>query len=102
MVAVKVTLTTSGGHVPGLPARPTIVDSAALAAADADRLARAVAAAVSADDTALRTFRAPDAATYRLTIETADGTDVLVGSDGALSPALAELLDVVEQLGEPS
>nr|WP_143861290.1 protealysin inhibitor emfourin [Nocardia amikacinitolerans] len=99
---MKVTLTTSGGQLPGLPTPATIVDTATLAAADADRLARAVAAAVAADDTALRTFRAPDATSYRLTIETPDGTDVLVGSDGALSPALAELLDVVEQLGATS
>jgi hypothetical protein len=87
-------LATHGGLAAGLRlgGRPLVLDGARLSEVDAGTLGDLVEAARAEPDPE-RTWSAPDAMSYTVTVEDDSGTGVLRRSDDAMTPAFAALLD---------
>ncbi|HEY0712383.1 MAG TPA: protealysin inhibitor emfourin [Polyangia bacterium] len=91
---MKVTLLTHGGFAPALRPRPMTVDSDALAAGDADELARLVESVrASAPEADAGPGLARDAFTYTIAVEDAGDTQTFSFSDADPSSDLAALRD---------
>jgi hypothetical protein len=92
---MKVSLVRRGGWGAGINPRlpAAVVDSATLAQAAADELARLVAAAKAAPPQEGNPESARDAMTYVITIEDGGATSVLTQSDTTMSSAFVALRD---------
>jgi hypothetical protein len=100
---VKVTLTTSGGHLAAINRRlpPKVVDTGRLSEGDAGELTRLVHAARAAEAPPRpQPDPARDAQSYRVVVEDEGGEVILTATDAAMSRDFAALLAWLERNAE--
>src|SRR5262245_25299957 len=96
---MKVTLSTYGGLAAGIRRVPQVVDSSTLPIADADELARLVAAVQAEPASQPRgPSRARDAMTYKIALDEDGGEPTIITqSDTTMTSAFAALLQWLER-----
>jgi hypothetical protein len=94
---MKVVLQVSGGLAPSVMGRRSVVDTAALDAADEQVLSSAVDAALAQPPRPANP-RARDVRTYEITIHSDTGTHTIVAEDGAVAPEVRRLIDTITAL----
>lgn len=97
---MRITVMVDGGLVaaPGL-AKPINLDDASLQPAERSECQKLVRAALESGHPMARESRMPDARKYRIQIEDDGKTHSLTATDGAISPACADLLNFVREHG---
>ena len=96
---MRVALTTHGGQAAAINLRrpPRVVDTDRLPPEAAREVRRLVAAAAGAEPGTTEAGRARDAMSYTIKVDEGPGSTTITGSDTAMSPAFAALLDWIER-----